>query len=45
MVDGSIRCKFVREKMTNVEGNQYDLVNNAYYLLIASGNSLKGKLN
>ncbi|XP_043793259.1 putative ferric-chelate reductase 1 homolog isoform X1 [Apis laboriosa] len=39
--DDVISCKFWREKMTVVQGREYDLVNTPYNLLVASGKSLK----
>lgn len=39
--DDVISCKFWREKMTVVQGREYDLVNTPYNLLVASGKNLK----
>lgn len=36
-VDGTIYCKILREPRTNIFGNNFDLINNKYHLLIASG--------
>ena len=41
-LDGSIYCKFTRDPVTTVKGKEYDLVQEKYYLLLASGTSLKG---
>lgn len=40
--DGNLYCKFTREPVTRVKGKEYDLVNDMYYLLLASGTGLKG---
>ncbi|XP_015598085.1 putative ferric-chelate reductase 1 homolog isoform X2 [Cephus cinctus] len=37
--DGIIGCKFWRDKMTVVQGREYDLVNTPYNLLVAAGRS------
>lgn len=39
--DGVIYCKIMREPRSNVYGNTFDLINNKYHLLVASGSSLK----
>ncbi|KAK6642360.1 hypothetical protein RUM43_003861 [Polyplax serrata] len=39
--DGNLYCKFTREPVTRVKGKEYDLVNDMYYLLLASGTGLK----
>ncbi|XP_071560444.1 putative ferric-chelate reductase 1 homolog isoform X1 [Temnothorax nylanderi] len=36
-----IYCKFRREKLTNIQGRTYDLVNTPYHLLVAAGNDLR----
>jgi len=36
-----IYCKFRREKLTNIQGRTYDLVNTPYHLLIAAGKDLR----
>ncbi|XP_055318321.1 putative ferric-chelate reductase 1 homolog isoform X3 [Sitodiplosis mosellana] len=40
-VDGVIYCRILREPRTNILGNNFDLINNKYHLLVASGSSLK----
>ncbi|KAG8041873.1 hypothetical protein G9C98_007177 [Cotesia typhae] len=40
IVNGALYCKFTREKTTLVEGREFDLVNGAYCLLLASGSQL-----
>lgn len=42
-VDGTIYCKIMREPRSTVMGNSFDLINNKYHLLVASGSSLKRK--
>lgn len=42
-VDGSIYCKFTRDPVHRVEGQQFDLNKEQYFLLLAAGSSLKGK--
>ncbi|XP_014210218.1 putative ferric-chelate reductase 1 homolog [Copidosoma floridanum] len=39
--DGVISCKFLRNKLTTVQGQRFDLVAKPYHLLIAIGSSLK----
>lgn len=41
MVDGQMYCRIARNTKTNVSGRIYDLVNEQYYLLVASGRSVK----
>ncbi|XP_011498802.1 PREDICTED: putative ferric-chelate reductase 1 homolog [Ceratosolen solmsi marchali] len=41
--DGIMTCKFFRNKLTVVQGQQFDLVNTPYHLLIAIGSGLKEK--
>lgn len=36
-VDGTIYCKILRDPRTNIFGNNIDLINNKYHLLIAAG--------
>ncbi|XP_011865785.1 PREDICTED: putative ferric-chelate reductase 1 homolog [Vollenhovia emeryi] len=36
-----IYCKFRRQKLTNIQGRTYDLVNTAYHLLVAAGSDLR----
>lgn len=36
-----IYCKFRREKLTNIQGRTYDLVNTPYHLLVAAGTDLR----
>lgn len=36
-----IYCKFRREKLTNIQGRTYDLVNTPYHLLVAAGRDLR----
>ncbi|KAJ9583131.1 hypothetical protein L9F63_022523, partial [Diploptera punctata] len=36
-VNGVIYCKFVRDPVTTVEGETFDLINDKYHLLIAAG--------
>uniref|UniRef100_A0A2H8TDL1 Putative ferric-chelate reductase 1 n=1 Tax=Melanaphis sacchari TaxID=742174 RepID=A0A2H8TDL1_9HEMI len=40
-IDGTIYCNVVRDAVTKVEGVNYDLIRNKYFLLIAAGTSLK----
>lgn len=39
--DGTINCRFWRDKVTMARGQKFDLVNKPYYLLLAMGNTLK----
>ncbi|XP_008208684.1 putative ferric-chelate reductase 1 homolog isoform X1 [Nasonia vitripennis] len=39
--DGILTCRFSRNKITVVEGRQFDLVSKPYHLLLAAGSSLK----
>lgn len=41
-VDGVIYCKLLREPRANIFGRSFDLINNQFHLLIASGKGLKG---
>lgn len=41
-IDGTIYCNVLREPVTRVEGVNFDLMRNKYFLLIAAGTSLKG---
>lgn len=41
-VDGVIYCRFQRSARSTVLGNNFDLINNKYHLLLATGSSLKG---
>lgn len=43
-VDGVIYCRIMREPRTTVLGNNFDLINNKYHLLVAAGSSLKRKI-
>lgn len=43
-VDGEIYCKFYREVKSVVEGRIYDLANDKYFLLLASGSVARRKL-
>ncbi|KAL0118629.1 hypothetical protein PUN28_009358 [Cardiocondyla obscurior] len=36
-----IYCKFRRDKITNIQGRTYDLVNTPYHLLVAAGSDLR----
>lgn len=36
-----IYCKFRRDKLTDVQGRRYDLVNTPYHLLVAAGRELR----
>ncbi|XP_067633149.1 putative ferric-chelate reductase 1 homolog isoform X2 [Eurosta solidaginis] len=40
-IDGVIYCKVQRDMLTEVQGKQFDLSNNKYHILLASGTSLK----
>lgn len=40
--NGVIYCKIRREARSNVNGVHFDLINNKYHLLVASGKSLNG---
>ncbi|VVC24734.1 Hypothetical protein CINCED_3A009275 [Cinara cedri] len=40
-IDGTIYCNVIREAVTRVEGVNFDLMRNKYFLLIAAGTSLK----
>ncbi|XP_025420155.1 putative ferric-chelate reductase 1 homolog [Sipha flava] len=40
-IDGTIYCNVVRDAVARVEGTNFDLIRNKYYLLIAAGTSLK----
>lgn len=40
--DGSLYCKFTRDVVTTVNGKEYDLANEEFYLLLAAGTGLKG---
>lgn len=42
MVDGQMYCRIARDTKTDVNGRIYDLVNEQYYLLVASGRAAKG---
>lgn len=42
VVNGVIYCKVERDPLTQVGNQIFDLVNNKYYLLLASGTGLKG---
>lgn len=42
-IDGTIYCKFSRDVNTVIENEIFDLSNDKYFLLLAAGNSLKGK--
>lgn len=42
---GKLYCKFSRDTVTTVKGKRYDLANDEYYFLLASGTSLKGNYN
>lgn len=39
--DGKIYCKIERNAVSTVHGVTFDLVNNKYHLLVATGKSLK----
>ncbi|XP_011186308.1 putative ferric-chelate reductase 1 homolog isoform X2 [Zeugodacus cucurbitae] len=41
VVDGIIYCKVQRDMVTQVRGKSFDLLNNKYHLLVASGTGLK----
>ncbi|XP_014093279.2 putative ferric-chelate reductase 1 homolog isoform X1 [Bactrocera oleae] len=41
VVDGIIYCKVQRDVVTRVQGKSFDLLNNNYHLLVASGSGLK----
>lgn len=41
VTDDTISCKFWREKLTTVQGQEFNLVNTPYHLLVAAGSSLK----
>ncbi|XP_058789876.1 putative ferric-chelate reductase 1 homolog isoform X2 [Phymastichus coffea] len=43
--DGILSCKFYRNKITTIEGVQFDLVTKPYHLLLASGTSIKAAGN
>lgn len=40
-INGTIYCKVEKDSVIDVKGKRFDLVNNKYYLLIASGKSIK----
>ncbi|XP_017300331.1 putative ferric-chelate reductase 1 homolog [Diaphorina citri] len=40
-VDGSIYCKFTRDPVHRIEGTLFDMAKDQYFLLLASGSSLK----
>lgn len=42
-VEGSIYCKILREPRSVIFGRNFDLINNQYHLLIASGKGVQGK--
>lgn len=41
--DGNIYCKFKREVKTVVNNREFDMANNAYYLLLATGSEASSK--
>lgn len=41
VVDGSIYCRLERDAVSSVMGQRFDLVNDKFHLLVASGSSLK----
>lgn len=42
-VDGVIYCRILREPRATILGQTFDLINNKYHLLVATGRSLKGE--
>ena len=42
-IGGVIYCRIQRDARSTVYGNNFDLINNKYHLLLASGQSLKGE--
>lgn len=42
--DDVIRCKFVRNRETRVQGRLYDLSTQPYNLLLAAGSQITGKV-
>lgn len=40
-VDGVIYCKVERDAVTQIEGNTFDLINQRYHLLLATGKELR----
>lgn len=43
IVDGALQCKVIRDTRTVVNGKEFDLANNKYNLLVASGSSVQRK--
>lgn len=41
LVDGTIYCKVQRNALSTVRGQEFDLVNNRFHVLIASGSSVE----
>lgn len=39
-MDGTIYCKVQRNALSTVRGHEFDLVNNRYHVLVASGSSV-----
>ncbi|CAH2058294.1 unnamed protein product, partial [Iphiclides podalirius] len=40
-IDGKLYCKFVRDPVSVVQGRTFDLVNDKFYLMVVSGDSMK----